>query len=517
MAAPTTDPPAARTRDRRVLALLLVLSLAAVAAVIAGYVVAQPAVWLANASWTLGAIVGVAGVAAAARRSEPRARGGWRLLLAGCVAWLAGQLVWDLYSTAAIPPSPNAGDAAWLAFAALATVGVHRMGRDADRERATSLLEVVPIVVAAFALLTALLWEHISASHLSAAGQATALAYPVFYVCAALVMVQAVVAGTLDVRANPGLRALLAGLVLQAVAFILWSPTLLGSTYAIGTNPIDALWTAGLVLVGLGAWAAEPVRAAPGAGAPGSDRGGVLPGATFVSLALTQALLIVTGAPRGALLSLCLGLMIVGGALMARGHVLRRAQATLYGRVRSRERELQALNERLGEESRRDPLTGLGNRLRLSEDIVELDARAQRYQHGYCLVLCDLDRFKAYNDRMGHQAGDDVLRRVAALLERNARAGDRIYRYGGEELLLVLPEQDEEAGRAAAEHHRAALQAAALPHPLNTPDVVTFSAGVAAAGLFESPQDVLRRADRALYEAKAGGRNRVCLADPVVI
>ena len=247
------------------------------------------------------------------------------------------------------------------------------------------------------------------------------------------------------------------------------------------------------------------------------DRGGVLPGATFGVLAAAQAGLLLTGAPRGPVLALTFGMTIVGGSLLARGMVLRREQESLYGRVRERERELQVLNERLGEESRRDPLTGLGNRLRLAEDIVEIDARAARYEHGYCLVLCDLDRFKAYNDRMGHQAGDDVLRQVARLLERNARAGDRIYRYGGEELLLLLPEQDEEAGRTAAEHHRAALQAAALPHPMNTPDVVTFSAGVAAAGLFETPEDVLRRADRALYDAKANGRNRVCIADPVAI
>ena len=90
--------------------------------------------------------------------------------------------------------------------------------------------------------------------------------------------------------------------------------------------------------------------------------------------------------------------MIVGCSLLARGMLLRRAQASLYGRVRERERELQVLNERLGEESRRDPLTGLGNRLRLAEDMSRSMRRADRYEHGYCLVLCDLDRFKAYND-----------------------------------------------------------------------------------------------------------------------
>jgi diguanylate cyclase (GGDEF)-like protein len=505
-----------RPRDRRVLAALLAASLVSIGCASAAYVADTPRLWLTNLAWTVAAGIAVTGVAAATRRSEPSARPGWRLLLAGCVAWLAGQVIWDVYNTAA-PASPNPADFCWLAFAALGAVGVHRLGKISERERATSWLEVVPLIVAVCTLLTALLWRQIAASDLSAAGQVTALAYPAAYVSAALVMIQAVVAGTVDLRRNLGLGAVLAGLVVEALAFILWSPSLLGATYAIGTNAVDVLWSLGLSLVGLGAWYAGPVSAAADPGEHGRDRGGVLPGLTFGTLAITQAALILSGAPAGAVLALTAGLMIVGGTLIARASVLRSAQAALYRRVRRRERELQVLNERLGQESRRDPLTGLGNRLALSEDMLELDARAQRYDHGYSLVLCDLDLFKAYNDRMGHQAGDDVLRQVARLLEHNTRAGDRIYRYGGEELLLVLPEQDEQAGRVAAEHHRAALEHAALPHPMNTPDVVTFSAGVAAAARFESPEDVLRRADQALYEAKAGGRNRVCLAAAVAL
>ena len=492
------------------------LSAVALAAAVAGYFVDQPSVWLANGSWTLGACVAVTGVARAARRSEPATRVGWRLLVFACVSWLLGQLWWDLYSLTAIPASPNPGDLFWLLFAVLTAAGVLRLAQGAERGRTVSALELAPIIVAVCTLLIALLWDDVRASDLSILGQLTSLAYPALYVSAALLMIQAVVARALDVAGNPGLRAMLVGLVVEAIAFILWSPTLLGASYVVGINPVDVLWTAGLLLVGLGAHYAGPIGPAHHAGA-GSDRGGVLPGATFGVLAVAQAALLLTGAPTGAVLALTFGMAIVGSSLLARGMVLRRDQESLYGRVRERERELRVLNERLGEESRRDPLTGLGNRLRLAEDIVEIDARAARYEHGYCLVLCDLDRFKAYNDQMGHQAGDDVLRQVARLLERNARASDRIYRYGGEELLIVLPEQDEEAGRAAAEHHRAALQHAALPHPMNTPDVVTFSAGVAAAGLFESPEDVLRRADQALYDAKAAGRNRVCIADPVAL
>ena len=402
-------------------------------------------------------------------------------------------------------------------FAVLTAAGVLRLAQGAERGRTVSALELAPIIVAVCTLLVALLWDDVRASDLSVLGQITSLAYPALYVSAALLMIQAVVAGALDVSGNAGLRAVLVGLVIEAIAFILWSPTLLGASYVVGVNPDRPA-------VDLRAAARRARRPLRRTDPPRPPRRGHAATAAACCRARPSAC---SPPPRpcccsparraGPVLALTFGMTIVGGSLLARGMVLRREQESLYGRVRERERELQVLNERLGEESRRDPLTGLGNRLRLAEDIVEIDARAARYEHGYCLVLCDLDRFKAYNDRMGHQAGDDVLRQVARLLERNARAGDRIYRYGGEELLLLLPEQDEEAGRTAAEHHRAALQAAALPHPMNTPDVVTFSAGVAAAGLFETPEDVLRRADQALYDAKANGRNRVCIADPVAI
>jgi diguanylate cyclase (GGDEF)-like protein len=147
--------------------------------------------------------------------------------------------------------------------------------------------------------------------------------------------------------------------------------------------------------------------------------------------------------------------------------------------------------------------------------LADLAARAKRYGQGYCLVLIDLDHFKDYNDEHGHQAGDGVLAQIAGLLSQTVREEDRAYRYGGEELLLVLRDQDLDAGRALAERHRAQVQRAALPHSFNAPHgVVTLSAGVAAAHPGETPEQVLRRADKALYEAKALGRNRIAVTDP---
>ena len=175
------------------------------------------------------------------------------------------------------------------------------------------------------------------------------------------------------------------------------------------------------------------------------------------------------------------------------------------------ESELERLNTALAEQARRDPLTGLGNRLRLEEDLVVYDARRVRYGHSYCVLLCDLDRFKALNDREGHQAGDSVLCAVADALGRESRTSDAVYRYGGEELLVLLAEQTLEGALIVCERMRAAVHALGLAHADNEAGVVTISIGAAACpqGAQTDPTDAIRRADRALYAAKAQGRNRV--------
>ena len=175
------------------------------------------------------------------------------------------------------------------------------------------------------------------------------------------------------------------------------------------------------------------------------------------------------------------------------------------------ESELERLNSALVAQARRDPLTGLGNRLRLEEDLATYDARRVRYGHTYCVVLCDLDRFKALNDEQGHQAGDDVLCAVADTLERESRTSDAVYRYGGEELLVLLAEQTLEGALIVCERMREAVLALGLGHSGNEAGVVTISIGAAACphGAETSATDAIRRADRALYAAKAQGRNRV--------
>ncbi|HEX2182857.1 MAG TPA: diguanylate cyclase [Rubrobacteraceae bacterium] len=184
----------------------------------------------------------------------------------------------------------------------------------------------------------------------------------------------------------------------------------------------------------------------------------------------------------------------------------------LHRRLAFQNDELETLNRKLFEQSREDPLTRLGNRLRLREELDALLGGAERYGHSYSAVLCDVDYFKLYNDRYGHLAGDEVLQKVASTVIKELRSGDTAYRYGGEEVLIILPEQSLESAAAIADRLRRAVEDLRIPHEAkDPPGVVTISAGVAAlpAGGAKSADDLLKEADEALYRAKQSGRNRV--------
>jgi len=178
--------------------------------------------------------------------------------------------------------------------------------------------------------------------------------------------------------------------------------------------------------------------------------------------------------------------------------------------------QLEEANLELRSQSLTDALTGLGNRRRMEEDLARAHARALRLDRSYGVALFDIDHFKLYNDSYGHLAGDDALREVAHCLDGAVRAGESVYRYGGEEFLLLLPECDIDEVVLATVRICQAVSSAALPHEARptSPRLVTLSAGVSCReeGSSLSAPDLLRRADKALYQAKSAGRNRVHVA-----
>lgn len=160
-----------------------------------------------------------------------------------------------------------------------------------------------------------------------------------------------------------------------------------------------------------------------------------------------------------------------------------------------------------------DALTLVANRRGFDEALSREWQRAKRTESALTLILLDVDNFKAYNDHLGHQAGDKCLQDIAVELTHHARrAGDVVARYGGEEFALILPDIDSREGVEIAEQICRDIERLKLPHPAtDCGEVVTVSAGVhcTTPKRFEDSQQLVKYADIALYQAKAEGRNRV--------
>ena len=160
-----------------------------------------------------------------------------------------------------------------------------------------------------------------------------------------------------------------------------------------------------------------------------------------------------------------------------------------------------------------DSLTGVSNRRHLFELADREHYRARRYGYGLCAVMIDIDRFKALNDSYGHDVGDEALRRLAETCKSEVRTGDIFGRIGGEEFVAVYTNQSLKQALLAAERLREEIGSISIPVPGGKTSM-TASLGVAALSKEDSSfDDLLRRADAALYEAKKNGRNCVCAAE----
>jgi diguanylate cyclase (GGDEF)-like protein len=168
--------------------------------------------------------------------------------------------------------------------------------------------------------------------------------------------------------------------------------------------------------------------------------------------------------------------------------------------------------KKLQRKTRVDSLTGALNRSAFDEDFPDEFSRSNRYRRPFSLLMVDIDHFKQVNDNYGHGVGDEVLRAFGRMLRRDLREVDELYRYGGEEFAILLPETGVKGATVVAERMRARVESHTLKSRDN-PDLsiqITASFGVAAYNTLDtSHKDILARADTALYQAKNGGRNQV--------
>ena len=167
--------------------------------------------------------------------------------------------------------------------------------------------------------------------------------------------------------------------------------------------------------------------------------------------------------------------------------------------------------EQTSELIRHDPLTGVLNRKGLDEALARETAFAQRRGTPLCLGLLDIDNFKQINDIHGHQTGDEALQHLTEVVRENIRPQDSVARYGGEEFVILLPDTALDSAVATLTRlQRALTKRFFLARQQKL--LITFSAGVAELYEHESPEDAIDRADKAMYNAKRSGKNRVIAA-----
>jgi diguanylate cyclase (GGDEF)-like protein len=159
----------------------------------------------------------------------------------------------------------------------------------------------------------------------------------------------------------------------------------------------------------------------------------------------------------------------------------------------------------------RDPLTGTGNRIAMDQTLQREIEMSRRHQQPLSLLMLDIDHFKHINDTHGHSAGDDVLKAVATSIKEQLRNVDMVFRFGGEEFLILLSNTSREAAAMVGERLRFAVQAHDYTADGNMIEL-TVSLGCSTLLPGESVESLLRRADSALYVAKREGRNRLAMA-----
>lgn len=210
------------------------------------------------------------------------------------------------------------------------------------------------------------------------------------------------------------------------------------------------------------------------------------------------------------------GLVTQSDLANAHFHVMEMQSEIIEKAIRDETEVLQKFNDELQAMTLEDHLMQIGNRRAMEVDLAHTHATAVRYNQSYSALLVDVDHFKLYNDHYGHQAGDDALKAIAKLLKANIRAADRLYRYGGEELLLILPHTDAAQAQYPAKNLVSEIARESIPHEKSPFQILTISCGGACSQADNKTlaqwEEVVELADQSLYQAKEAGRNQAVIA-----
>ena len=204
----------------------------------------------------------------------------------------------------------------------------------------------------------------------------------------------------------------------------------------------------------------------------------------------------------------------------ARNYIMQTERDAAFFALREMKKQLEASNRKLQKLSMLDGLTGISNRRHFDATLEDTLASAKSKETSLSLILIDIDYFKRFNDNYGHQGGDDCLIRVAKTLNSECKnAEDLAARYGGEEFVILLPDTNEAQALAVAERLRNAVQDLCIEHKASdVSKFVTLSLGISSSLPLGkcSAQQLIERADKALYKAKESGRNRSVIASSLL-
>ncbi len=480
---------------------LFVLGLTICLLVGAGGVLANT--WLDDMTETVAALTAGCAAMVAAGRNQGRHRLGWGLMSASAIAWGCGQLVWDWYELIAgvSAPFPSPADAGYLLAVPLAIAGV--LSFPIAYERARSMLHTLldGMLIAAALLLVS--WDTVlgavyRAGSGDALGTVLGIAYPVSDV--AIITMLLVRVGRSPRRGRLALLLLAAGLATIAVSDSSFAYFTATNTFNSG-NVLDAGWVAGYLLVALAAVHAgsHPVREAP----PLTVASRPLQYLPYPPVAAALGVIIAQRVTSDAIDVFTFWTMLaIVVFVLVRQYLALGANVRLVGSLAAREREM-------AYQAHHDALTGLPNRGYFQESVrVALQHHDQ--EAGGCAVLfIDLDDFKQINDTAGHATGDRVLRLVAGRIRANLRPDDVAARLGGDEFaVLVENPRDQQQLEAMAGRILSALREPAAVDGRTVSVCGTLGIAVSGGG-GATGEELLRRADVAMYNGKRAGKDRL--------
>ena len=201
---------------------------------------------------------------------------------------------------------------------------------------------------------------------------------------------------------------------------------------------------------------------------------------------------------------------LLGRAFREMARSIRDASRLLEEKIAIRTSELAAANRRLEELSLLDPLTKAFNRRAFDRDMERAFDQARRGKGSFALMLCDVDFFKPYNDTYGHEAGDKALQRIIEAMTASVRPDDRVYRYGGEEIMLLFNAPHPGTSKEIAERVLGAVRSLKMEHSACPWGMLTLSAGLEEfSSVHDTPVNMILEVDRKLYLAKNQGRDRL--------